>query len=155
MNQSSKNFPKSSTDPLKLTAGAVNYLFKILPKGPAYCIGIVLVVMMTGRLVQSKGSLARAVLPLVFHLKWGWHRVEWAMERGKVPLDKLFDRAVSWCVSNLPVEPVTLGEKQRELLAIDSSTIARKSEPRWEWICWAKAFTIGQGKPSKPISSQQ
>lgn len=28
-------------------------------------------------------------------------------------------------MSNLPVEPVTLGEKQRELLAIDSSTIAR------------------------------
>ena len=61
--------------------------------GTAYCIGIVLVVMMTGRLVQFKGSLARAVLPLVLHLKWGWHRVERAMERGKVPLDKLFDRA--------------------------------------------------------------
>ncbi len=63
MNQSSKNFSKSSTDPLKLTASAVNYLIKILPSGTAYCIGIVLVVMMTGRLVQSKGSLARAVLP--------------------------------------------------------------------------------------------
>ncbi len=125
MNQSSKNFSKSSTDPLKLTASAVNYLIKILPSGTAYCIGIVLVVMMTGRLVQSKGSLARAVLPLVFHLKWGWHRVERAMERGKVPLDKMFERAFSWCISNLPVEPVTLGEKQREVLAIDSSTIAR------------------------------
>ncbi len=125
MNQSSKTFPKSSTDPLKLTASAVNYLIKILPKGTAYCIGIVLVVMMTGRLVQSKGSLARAVLPLVLHLKWGWHRVERAMERGKVPLDEMFERAFSWCISNLPVEPVTLGEKQREVLAIDSSTIAR------------------------------
>ncbi len=31
-----------------LTASAVNYLIKILPKGTAYCIGIVLVVMMTG-----------------------------------------------------------------------------------------------------------
>ncbi len=125
MSQSTKSIPQTSTDPLKLTASAVNYLIKILPKGTAYCIGIVLVVMMTGRLVQSKGSLARAVLPLVLHLKWGWHRVERAMERGKVPLDKLFERAFSWCISNLPVEPVELGEKQREVLAIDSSTIAR------------------------------
>lgn len=125
MSQSRENSTKPPTDPLKLTAAAVNYLIKILPKGTAYCIGIVLVVMMTGRLVQSKGSLARAVLPLVFHLKWGWHRVERAMERGKVPLDKMFERAFSWCISNLPVEPVELGEKQREILAIDSSTIAR------------------------------
>ncbi len=125
MSQSRENTPKPPTAPLKLTAAAVNYLIKILPKGTAYCIGIVLVVMMTGRLVQSKGSLARAVLPLVFHLKWGWHRVERAMERGKVPLDKMFERAFSWCISNLPVEPVELGEKQREVLAIDSSTIAR------------------------------
>ncbi len=42
-----------------------------------------------------------------------------------MPLDKLFDRAFSWCITNLPVEPVVLGEKQREVLAIDSSTIAR------------------------------
>ena len=125
MSQSTKSIPQTATDPLELTASAVNYLIKILPKGTAYCIGIVLVVMMTGRLVQSKGSLARAVLPLVLHLKWGWHRVERAMERGKVPLDKLFERAFSWCISNLPVEPVALGEKQREILAIDSSTIAR------------------------------
>ena len=111
MSQSRENTP--ITAPLKLTAAAVNYLIKILPKGTAYCIGIVLVVMMTGRLVQSKGSLARAVLPLVFQLKWGWHRVERAMERGTVPLDKMFERAVSWCMSNLPVEPVALGEKQR------------------------------------------
>lgn len=125
MNQSTLPSPQPSTDPLKLTASAVNYLIKILPKGTAYCIGIVLVVMMTGRLVQSKGSLARAVLPLVIHLKWGWHRVERAMERGKVPLDKMFERAFSWCIINLPVEPVVLGDKQREVLAIDSSTIAR------------------------------
>ncbi len=58
-------------------------------------------------------------------LKWGWHRVERAMERGKVPLDKMLERAFSWCMSNLPVEPVALGKKQREVLAIDSSTIAR------------------------------
>ena len=125
MSQSTLLSSQPSKEPLKLTASAVNYLLKILPKGTAYCIGIVLVVMMTGRLVQSKGSLARAVLPLVFHLKWGWHRVERAMERGKVPLDKMFERAFSWCISNLPVAPVALGEKQREVLAIDSSTIAR------------------------------
>ena len=134
MNQSTKTASQPSTDPLKLTASAVNYLIKILPKGTAYCIGIVLVVMMTGRLVQSKGSLARAVLPLVFHLKWGWHRVERAMERGKVPLDKMFERAFSWCISNLPVEPVELGEKQREVLAIDSSTIARASSQSGDGI---------------------
>ncbi len=63
MSQSRKSISQASTDPLKLTASAVNYLIKILPKGTAYCIGIVLVVMMTGRLVQTKGSLARAVLP--------------------------------------------------------------------------------------------
>ena len=155
MSQSIENIPKPPTEPLKLTAAAVNYLIKILPKGTAYCIGIVLVVMMTGRLVQSKGSLARAVLPLVFHLKWGWHRVERAMERGQVPLDKMFERAFSWCMDNLLVEPVELGEKQREVLAIDSSTIARKSEPNWEWICEEKASTIGQAKRSKPTSLQQ
>jgi hypothetical protein len=30
-------------------------------------------VMVTGRLMQYKGSLARAALPLVLHLEWGWH----------------------------------------------------------------------------------
>ena len=44
-------------------------------------------------LMQHKGSLARAVLPLVSHLRWGWHRVERALERGQFLLDGLFDRA--------------------------------------------------------------
>src|SRR4029453_11809620 len=35
------------------------------------------------------------------------------------------DRAYGWCVATLPVEPVWLGEAQREGVAIDSSTIAR------------------------------
>jgi hypothetical protein len=61
----------------------------------------------------------------VVHLHWGWHRVERAMERGKMGLDTLFDHAFMWCVANLPVEPVRLGEAQRELVAIDTSTIAR------------------------------
>lgn len=97
----------------------------MLPAGTAYCIGIVLIVMMTGRLTQCKGSLARAVFPFVWSLKWGWHRVERAMERGKVSVDDLLERAFSWCVDTLPVEQVSIGEQQREVHAIDSSTIAR------------------------------
>src|SRR5207249_3779809 len=57
-----------------LTGAAINSLIQALPSGTAYGIGIVRIVMMTGRLMQHKGSLARAVLPLVIHLKWGWHR---------------------------------------------------------------------------------
>ncbi|MDJ0716503.1 MAG: hypothetical protein QNJ54_20205 [Prochloraceae cyanobacterium] len=37
----------------------------------------------------------------------------------------MFERAYDWCLKNLPVEPVALGEKEREVMAIDSSTIAR------------------------------
>jgi hypothetical protein len=111
--------------PVYLTAAAISSLSQSLPSGTAYCIGIVLIVMMTGRLMQHKGSLARAVLPLVIHLRWGWHRVERAMERGKFLLDGLFDRAYEWCLTHLDVEPVRLGCQQREVTAIDSSTIAR------------------------------
>jgi hypothetical protein len=100
-------------------------LIQTLPSGTAYSIGIVLIVMMSGRLIQHKGSLARAAFPFVAHMKWGWHRVERAMERGKFKLDDLFDSAFDWCLDNLQVEPVRLGSKQREVLALDSSTIAR------------------------------
>ena len=93
--------------------------------GTAFFVGVVLIVMMTGRLVHYTGSLARATLPVVVHLHWGWHRVERAMERGKMGLDTLFDHALAWCVANLPVEPVRLGEAKRELVAVDTSTIAR------------------------------
>ena len=81
----------ATAHPVYLTAAAINSLIQTLPSGTAYCIGLVLIVMMTGRLMQYKGSLARAVLPLVIHLKWGWHRVERAMERGQLLLDELFD----------------------------------------------------------------
>src|SRR2546423_3965798 len=108
-----------------LTGAAINSLIQALPSGTAYCIGIGLIVMMTGRLMQHKGSLARAVLPLVLHLKWGWYRVERAMERGKLLLDELFDHAYQWCLTNLEVEPVRLGCLDREVIALDSSTIAR------------------------------
>jgi hypothetical protein len=116
----------------------VSSLIQTLPSGTAFSIGIVLIVMMTGRLVQSKGSLARAALPFVVHLRWGWHRVERAMERGKLFLDTLFDHAFLWCVANLPVEPVRLGSEQREVLALDSSTIAR-------WRSGARLALAGKG----------
>ena len=82
--------------------------------------------MFTGQLVHHQGSLARAVLPYVLHLRWGWHRVERAMERGKVSLDALFDWACTWCFDGLPVEPVCLGKEQRTVHAIDSSTVVRR-----------------------------
>jgi hypothetical protein len=119
-------FPQhSSADPVSLAGAAVQSLIQLLPSGTAFCIGVVLIVRMTGRLVQHKGSLARAVLPFIVHLRWGWHRVERAMERGKMSLDALFDHAFTWCVANLPVEPVRLGCEGRELVAVDTSTIVR------------------------------
>src|SRR5256886_5609508 len=125
-------FPRHpSADPVSLAAAAVHSLIQLLPSGTAFCIGMVLIVMMTGRLVHHKGSLARAVLPFVVHLRWGWHRVERAMERGKLSLDAMFDLASDWCLSQVPVEPVRLGTAQREVNAIDSSTIARlRAGPR-------------------------
>jgi len=108
-----------------LAARAVNNLVRGLPAGTAYFIGIVLITMFTGQLVHHQGSLARAALPYVVHLRWGWHRVERAMERGKVSLEALFDRALSWCLECLPVEPVRLGQERRTVHAIDSSTVAR------------------------------
>lgn len=98
---------------------------QLLPAGTAFFLGVVLIVMMTGRLVYHKGSVARAALPFVVHLRWGWPRVERAMERGNVVLDGLFDHAYTWCVATLPVEPVRVGREARELVALDTSTIAR------------------------------
>ncbi len=111
--------------PVYLAASAVNNLVRVLPVGTAYFIGIVLVTMCTGQLVHHQGSLARAALPYVVHLRWGWHRVERAMERGKCSLDALFDRALTWCLEGLPVEPVCLGRERRTVHAIDSSTVVR------------------------------
>jgi hypothetical protein len=81
--------------------------------------------MCTGQLVHRQGSLARAALPLVSHLHWGWQRVERARERGSFCLAALFDRAVAWCVAHLPGEPVRLGREQRTVPAVDSSPLAR------------------------------
>ena len=101
------------------------HLVRALPAGTAYFIGIVLITMFTGQLVHHQGSLARAVLPYVVQLRWGWHRVERAMERGKVALDVLFERAFTWGLERLPVEPVHLGSERRTVHAVDSSTVAR------------------------------
>jgi len=127
-----------SATPIYLAAAVVSALIQPLPSGTAFCIGVVLIVMMTGRLVQSQGSLARAVLPFVVHLRWGWHRVERAMERGQLSLDAVFDRAFLWCMATLPVEPVRLGREGRELVALDTSTIAR-------WRAGARLALAGKG----------
>jgi hypothetical protein len=111
--------------PVYLAASAVNTLVRALPAGTAYFIGVVLIPMCTGQLVHHQGRLARAALPYVVHLRWGWHRVERAMERGKVSLDALFDRAFTWCLECLPVAPVRLGQERRTVHAIDSSSVAR------------------------------
>jgi hypothetical protein len=111
--------------PVYLAASAVNNLVRALPAGTAYFIGIVLITMFTGQLVHHQGSLARAAFPYVIHLRWGWHRVERAMERGKVALDALFEQALTWCLERLPIEPVRLGQEQRTVHALDSSTVAR------------------------------
>ncbi len=125
MSQSTETTSTPKANPVAIAAKAVNYLLQKLPSGTAYCIGIVLTVMMTGRLVESKGSLARAVLPFVFHLKWGWHRVERAMERGKVPLDELFDRALEWCFTNLPED---LPQCQHKRLLVVDAGIATQEQ---------------------------
>jgi hypothetical protein len=111
--------------PVYLAASAVNNLVRALPAGTAYFIGIVLITMFTGQLVHHQGSLARAAFPYVIHLRWGWHRVERAMERGKVALDALFEQALTWCLERLPIEPVRLGQEQRTVHALDSSAVAR------------------------------
>jgi hypothetical protein len=117
--------PDPTTAPVYLTAAASSSLIKTLPSGTAYGIGVGLIVMMTGRLMQYTGSLARAVLPFVVHLKWGWHRVERAMERGKFQLDDLFDGAFQWCADQLEVDVVRLGALEREVISLDSSPSAR------------------------------
>jgi hypothetical protein len=114
-----------TVSPVYLAANAINTLIRRLPAGTAYFIGIVLLTMFTGHLVYHQGSLARAALPYVVHLRWGWHRVERAMARGKVSLDVLFDQAFTWCLEYLPVEPVRLGSEGRTVQAIDSSTVVR------------------------------
>ena len=109
-----------NTNLVYLSAAAISSLTQTLPIGTGNFISIVLIVMMSGRLMQHKGSLARAVLPFVIHLKWGWHRVERAMERGKFSLDAMIEQGYQWCISNLAVETVRLGSQQREVFSLSS-----------------------------------
>jgi hypothetical protein len=125
MSRPSHSSQPLAASPVYLAASAINSLIHVLPAGTAYFIGIVLITMFTGQLVHHQGSLARAALPYVLHLRWGWHRVERAMERGQVSLEVLFDRAFTWCLEGLPVEPVRLGRERRTVHAIDSSTVVR------------------------------
>src|SRR5260370_29992981 len=143
--------PDPSTDPVSLAAAAVHSLLQPLPSGTAFNIGIVLIVMMIGRLVQTKGSLARAVLPFVVHLRWGWHRVERAMERGAFSLDTMFDQAMDWCMRQLPVEPVRLGMPQREANGIDASTIVSlRAGKRLALAGKGYCRRAGRGPPTRP-----
>src|SRR5919197_55051 len=132
--------------PVYLTAAAINSLIQTLPSGTGYGIGLVLIVMMRGRLMHHKGSLARAALPLVLELRWGWHRVERAMERGKFLLDGLFDWASEWCLTHLEVEPVRLGCPGREVIALDSSTIARLRCQVGKAALWGKGYCHRAGR---------
>lgn len=125
MKTQAKMIPFPTTSPVYLAATAINNLIQVLPAGTDYFLGVVLVAMLTGHLAQSTGSLARAVFPFVSHLRWGWHRCERALERGRVRMDELFDRSYEWCVTELAAEGVRLGSEQRAVQALDSSTIAR------------------------------
>lgn len=125
MKPKAKIIPFPTTPAFYLAADAINNLVQTLPCGTAYFIGICLVVMMTGHLSSAKGSLARAVFPFVCHLRWGWHRAERALERGKLELDSFFEIAFEWTLRELKAEVVKLGSSDREVQAIDSSTIAR------------------------------
>lgn len=116
---------KPRTEIVYLASSAVKSIIKEIPKGTSYCIVIVLMAMMTGRLVSNKGSLARAVQPLVWQMKWGWHRVHRAMERGKVNIDEMIEKMNLWCKENLEVEEMRMGKYEREVIAVDTSTIAR------------------------------
>lgn len=139
----------SSAELVYLSAMAIHGLIHNLPKGTAYCIRVVLIVMMSGRLVQAKGSLARAVLPFTLHVSWGWHRVERAMGRGKLCLDSMIEQAYSWSLQHLEVEPVRLGPLKRQLLAAGSSTIARLRSKARSTAPWGKGYCHLAGRAVK------
>lgn len=138
MSRPSKRSLPLTVQPVYLAARAINNLRRVLPAGAADFTGIVLLTMFTGQLVHHQGSLARAALPFVVQLRWGWHRVERALERGQFSLDTLFERAFTWCMECLPVEAVRLGSEQRTVQALDSSTLAR-------WRARKPSAVLGKG----------
>src|SRR5438128_2670511 len=129
MSRPSHSSQPLAVQPVYLAASAVNNLVRVLPAGTAYFIGIVLITMFTGQLVHHQGSLARAALPYVVHLRWGWHRVERALERGKVSLDALFDRALTWCVECLPVEQFRAATERDALVGRLRKNVALRRAP--------------------------
>jgi hypothetical protein len=126
MLKSNKQSLHLAASPVYLASTAVNNLICGSPRGTAYFVGVALMTMMTGQLMHHQGSLARAALPSVRQIKWGWHRVERAMARGRFSLDALIESAFQWCLLHLQVEPVVIGQERRHIYAIDSSTIARR-----------------------------
>jgi hypothetical protein len=62
------------------------------------------------------------------------------MERGKVSLDAVFDRAFTWCLACLPVEPVRLGRERRTVPARDSSTGVRLRAPKKQGALLGKGY---------------
>lgn len=113
------------TQAVYLAASAMKRVVKPLSKATGYWVIVILVTMMTGRLVANKGSLARAVQPLVWKVKWGWNRAHRSLERGKVQIEEMLEQANQWCISNLEVKEVKIGEHQRQVIALDTSVIAR------------------------------
>ncbi len=138
--------PDPTADPVYLTAAAISSVIQSLPSGTAYCIGIVLIVMMTGRLLQHKGSLARAALPFVVHLKWGWHRVERTMERGKFKLADLFDGAYQWCFDYLEVEPCDSARNSRRWWRSTVRPLTAGAARSGKRRSWAKGYWHRAGR---------
>jgi hypothetical protein len=115
-------------------------LIHVLPAGTADFIGIVLITKFTGQLVHPQGSRARAAVPYVLHLRWGWQWVERAMARGQVALDVLCDRALTWCLEGVPVAPVRLGSARRTVHASDSSTVVRRRAHKARCVLLGKGY---------------
>jgi len=141
--------PKPSPELVYLTASAVQSIIAILPMGTAFSIGVFLIVLLTGRLMAYQGSLARAVYPVVLPCRWGWHRVERALERGKVNLDGMFDELLCWCSRELDLHELRLGMLARKLQAIDTATVARLRAKGGSCGLLGKSYCQRSGKQVK------
>jgi hypothetical protein len=122
-NQQENREPK--TQGVYLATSALKNVVKSLSKVTVYWRVIILVTMMIGQLVANKGSLARAVQPLVWKVKWGWNRAHRSLESRKVLIEEMLEQANLLFMNNLELEEIKLGEKQRQVIALDTSVIAR------------------------------
>jgi hypothetical protein len=68
------------------------------------------------------------------------------MERGKCQLDALFDGAFHWCSDPLEVEVVRLGELEREVISLDSATLARLRCQVGKAELWGKGYWPRAGR---------